>query len=428
MMSLENAFIEQLAQYIEINYKEYLPVTDENILYEKYAPFVDIPERKELTRDQSMDLQHLLDEAGDSFHEKLFELIDKSGMSDVEVYKRACIDRRLFSKIRSNPAYHPGKSTVLALVFALKLDIKAARDLLARAEYALSPSNKGDLIIKYFIEHTLFAALFQEALKMEKQKEFLNAVSEGRIVLSDAFPYIGKNYYIPKPMISVRVDDDEKQGNSRQKKMFKNLKYIPVNTVEAFINGTFPEEHMEDMQYLGTNGMKVSVGIRGMEEPQPYRVSTYHFTDGSGLYIIAGMESEKDQECLDELFESLQYTGLGGKKSSGMGRFKCRVCDIPREIKEQLTKKASMHLLLSTALPEDEELEDILKGATYSLLKRSGFIDSQTYAAQQMRKSDIYVFSAGSCFVNTFKGKVIEERNGGTHPIFRYAKAFFMGV
>ena len=156
--------------------------------------------------------------------------------------------------------------------------------------------------------------------------------------------------------------------------------------MEAFINGTFPEEHMEDMQYLGTNGMKVSVGIRGMEEPQPYRVSTYHFTDGSGLYIIAGMESEKDQECLDELFESLQYTGLGGKKSSGMGRLKCRVCDIPREIKEQLTKKASMHLLLSTALPEDEELEDILKGATYSLLKRSGFIDSQTYAAQQMKK------------------------------------------
>lgn len=84
--------------------------------------------------------------------------------------------------------------------------------------------------------------------------------------------------------------------------------------------------------------------------------------------------------------------------------------------------------LIYGSLPEDEELEDILKGATYSLLKRSGFIDSQTYATQQMRKSDIYVFSAGSCFVNTFKGKVIEERNGGTHPIFRYAKAFFMGV
>ena len=77
-------------------------------------------------------------------------------MSDVEVYKRACIDRRLFSKIRSNPAYHPGKSTVLALVFALKLDIKAARDLLARAEYALSPSNKGDRVIKNFKEHQVY--------------------------------------------------------------------------------------------------------------------------------------------------------------------------------------------------------------------------------------------------------------------------------
>lgn len=193
-MSLENAFIEQLAQYIEINYKEYLPVTDENILYEKYAPFVDIPERKELTRDQSMDLQHLLDEAGDSFHEKLFELIDKSGMSDVEVYKRACIDRRLFSKIRSNPAYHPGKSTVLALVFALKLDIKAARDLLARAEYALSPSNKGDLIIKYFIEHQVYdlmplpggcylVADTKESLsrRMEKDDHFVRAYSKNKM-------------------------------------------------------------------------------------------------------------------------------------------------------------------------------------------------------------------------------------------------------
>lgn len=66
-MSLENAFIEQLAQYIEINYKEYLPVTDENILYEKYAPFVDIPERKELTRDQSMDLQHHFGRSGRFF-------------------------------------------------------------------------------------------------------------------------------------------------------------------------------------------------------------------------------------------------------------------------------------------------------------------------------------------------------------------------
>lgn len=155
-MTLDNAFIQMLAQYIEMNYNQNLQKIDEGIACKKSILYADISKQKDLTRDQSIDLQHLLDEAGDSFHEKLFELIDKSGMTDVEVYRRAGIDRRLFSKIRSNPAYHPRKNTVLALAIALELDIKVTKDLLSRAEYALSPSNKGDLIIKYFIEHQVY--------------------------------------------------------------------------------------------------------------------------------------------------------------------------------------------------------------------------------------------------------------------------------
>lgn len=111
---------------------------------------------KNFSNKESFTLNDILNEMGESFHERLFMHIDMSGMTDVEVYKRAQIDRKLFSKIRSNPSYHPRKQTVLALAIALKLSIEDTIDLLARAEYALSPGNKGDLIIRYFIEHGIY--------------------------------------------------------------------------------------------------------------------------------------------------------------------------------------------------------------------------------------------------------------------------------
>lgn len=101
-------------------------------------------------------LEQLMEEIGETFTERLLSLIDSSGMTDVEVYKRANIDRKLFSKIRSNPAYHPRKQTVLALAIALRLNLEDTVDLLTRAEYALSPGCKGDLIVRYFIEHEVF--------------------------------------------------------------------------------------------------------------------------------------------------------------------------------------------------------------------------------------------------------------------------------
>lgn len=111
---------------------------------------------KTFTNKESFTLDQLMEEVGESFHDMLFLKIDTSGMTDVEVYKRANLDRKLFSKIRSNPAYHPRKQTVLALAIALKLSLDDTVDLLSRAEYALSPGNKGDLIVKYFIERGIY--------------------------------------------------------------------------------------------------------------------------------------------------------------------------------------------------------------------------------------------------------------------------------
>ena len=108
------------------------------------------------TESAAVSLDDLLGDMGKTFHEVLFEKIIRSGMADVEVYRRANMDRKLFSKIRSNPAYHPRKDTILALAVALKLNLEETQDLLSRAEYALSPSSKSDVIIRYFIERGVY--------------------------------------------------------------------------------------------------------------------------------------------------------------------------------------------------------------------------------------------------------------------------------
>lgn len=90
---------------------------------------------------------------GDSFHTRLFRLIDERGMTYVQVYKAANLDKRLFSKILSNPKYKPKKETALALAIALRLNIDETADLLSRAGFALSPSNMTDVIVRYYIEN-----------------------------------------------------------------------------------------------------------------------------------------------------------------------------------------------------------------------------------------------------------------------------------
>lgn len=100
--------------------------------------------------DESLD--DILAKPSETFCNKLFHLIHEKNLDDVDVYKKANLDRKHFSKIRSNVDYKPTKKTALALAIALHLNLDETADLIARAGFALSPSNTGDLIVKFFIE------------------------------------------------------------------------------------------------------------------------------------------------------------------------------------------------------------------------------------------------------------------------------------
>jgi hypothetical protein len=145
---LDKKILQELEEYIEFHLGNLVVYKSAEVTVEEEAPILQDIRHGELET-------FIEDHRKPALKEMLFSLIDQKGLRDADIYKKAGIDRKHFSKIRSNPGYRPGKNTVLALCFALNLDKEETGDLLSAAGYSLSDSDTADLVISFCLEKNI---------------------------------------------------------------------------------------------------------------------------------------------------------------------------------------------------------------------------------------------------------------------------------
>lgn len=280
---------------------------------------------------------------------------------------------------------------------------------------------------------TLFSALYIEALHMGAADGLLEAARTGALALSDAFPYIEQTLYLPKPMLNPAVFDARKKatgdtGDSRERKANKKLAYVPADRYASYVAGSFDSIRELERFQLGQTSLQTKVNLeraRG-DDAEPYHVGGYTFAPGAGLYFM--VQGSYD---VTPILEQLSYAGLGGKRTSGYGRFTFRVENQnPLKQVKRAVGGAPTSVLLATAAPAEHELDDVLlEGARYRLVRKGGFVQSTTHSATPQKKRDLYLFAAGSTFERTFEGAVFDvNATPGSHPVYRYARALWMEV
>lgn len=295
-----------------------------------------------------------------------------------------------------------------------------------------------------FCADTLFSALCHAALLdggNSRAAKLCEAAAEGRLLLSDGMPWQEQTredvLYIPRPILSPQK---RIEVAPEKRKAIKKLRYLPARVMDDYFQSIahgIPMDFEGVSQNFGLSEERTRVAVPSQGDARPYFVGVFHFGRDCGLYFISACTDDALQDEVHRLLKRLQYSGIGGKVSSGLGKFEIAdAIDLgePFDSDTQWLNRAlhqvnaPVQMTLSVCLPADDELESALDGAEYQLIRRGGFISDPMDGSAPRKKRSQAVFQAGSTFRRRFQGQLSEVGTSAGHAVYRYNRPLWVGV
>ena len=312
--------------------------------------------------------------------------------------------------------------------------------------HAANPSIEGDWIANYFTA----------AIEYEPGTRFLYNTSGACMLAAVVKKKTGENvkdYLTPRLFEKIGINAERfvwlkwPNGIDAEPATFATTEDNLRLAILYMNNGRWNDEQIVSEEFIRE---ALSVRIKTDEAPEQkdgrcgygYQLwacsipGVYRFDGGQGQYgIICGFTEDGQDEDLEYLLDWLGATGIGGKVSSGYGKF--HVVDkiyLNEPFDDQtewmyhaLSAEHAPYLLLSTSLPQTDELDNALEGASFQLVRRSGFMASDRVETPLKKKTQ-YALSAGSVLQNRYQGALYDVGLSDVHPVYRYSKPIFMGV
>ena len=286
--------------------------------------------------------------------------------------------------------------------------------------------------IAMFNEHYSIRAAAKQTAALE---ELLISADADALRISDAMPWRGDSFYLPKP---IAASTSPAELSTVERKAVKKLAWIPVSKFDRYTaslhSGTYPLDELD--QSFGQAYEQTKASVTDGADAKPYFVGLYRLHAGCGLYVLCACEGTDQIKLLKDLFTLLGLSGIGGRTSAGYGRFHLDgdpIClntaeeESTRWMLQALERSTSPYLLLTSSLPAEEEMDAALEGASFQLVRRSGFAATE-WVETPMKKQTQYFLAAGSVLQHPYQGKLYDVGTALPHPVYRYSKPLFMGV